>query len=254
MPLPSFPLRLAVGRAGLGLLALSPALAGAEALTMVFRDKPPYSYVENGVQRGFLLDRTRRILDLAGVEAQFADLPPRRIFLEIKNNTQPICSFGWYKIPEREAYAKFSQPIHQDRPHVVLAGPRSADRVAQHRSLKSLLAASELTLAVVDGVSYGPEIDAMIRSFPGTVDRSLISPLQVAQKVALSRADFMFIDQEDYDYLMATDAGFRKDGLARIEYPDLPPGLKRHILCSRQVSDATMAKIDHAIARLPRQK
>lgn len=237
-----------------GLLAPTRATAGGETLTMVFRDKPPYSYVENGIQRGFLLERTKRILDRAGVKAQFIDLPPKRIFLEIQNNTEPICSFGWYKLPEREAYAKFSQPIHQDRPHVVLAGPRSAEHVKAHRSLKSLLADAELTLAVVDGVSYGPEIDEMIRTFPGTIDRSLISPQQVAQKVALSRADFMFIDQEDHDYLMATDADFGKKGLVRFDFPDLPPGLKRYILCSRQVSDATMARLDHAIGKVLRQK
>ena len=244
--------RLAV--LALGVPALLPGLASAQNMTMAFRDKPPYSYVDNGAPRGFLLERTQRILDLAGVKAKFVDLPPKRIFLEIQNNTQAICSFGWYKIPEREKYAKFSQAIHQDRPHVVLAGPRSADEVKKLRSLKALLAASGLTLAVVDGVSYGPDIDGLIAKFPGTVDRSLVSPIQVAKKVALKRADFMFIDQEDYDYLLATNPEFKDAGLVRIDYPDLPLGLKRYILCSPQVSDETMAKVDRAIARLARQK
>jgi len=226
----------------------------AQEISMVFRDKPPYSYVDNGVQRGFLLERTQRIMELAGVKARFSDMPPKRIFVEIENNTQPICSFGWYKIPAREKYARFSQPIHQDRPHVVLAGPRSADDVKKHRTLKSLLGASGLTLAVVDGVSYGPDIDALIGKFPGTVDRGLVSPQQVAKKVALKRADFMFIDQEDYDYLMSTNPEFKAEGLVRIDYPDLPAGLKRYIMCSQQVSDETMAKLDAAIAKLPRQK
>jgi polar amino acid transport system substrate-binding protein len=237
-----------------GLVWAASASLGAQEITMVFRDKPPYSYVENGVQRGFLLERTARILDQAGIKANFIDMPPKRIFLEIQNNAQPICSFGWYKIPEREKYARFSQPIHQDKPHLVLAGPRSADELRKHRSLKALLADAGLTLAVVDGVSYGPEIDAMIKSFPGTTDRSLISPLQVARKVALKRADFMFIDQEDYDYLMSTSLEFKDDGLQRLDLPDLPAGLRRYILCSQQVSEQTMARIDAAISRLPRQK
>lgn len=228
--------------------------AQAEDLVMVFRDKPPYSYVDHGVQRGFLLERTQRILDQAGVRARFLDMPPKRIFLEIQNNAQAVCSFGWYKIPEREKYARFSQPIHQDKPHVVLAGPRSADEVKKHRSLKSLLDQSGLALAVVDGVSYGPEIDALIARFPGKIDRSLVSPIQVAKKVALKRADFMFIDQEDYDYLMSTNPEFKAEGLVRIDYPDLPPGLKRYILCSQQVSDETMGRIDAAIGKLARAK
>jgi uncharacterized protein (TIGR02285 family) len=221
---------------------------------MAFRDKPPYSYVENGIQRGFLLERTQRILDYAGIKASFVDLPPKRIFREIENNTEAICSFGWYKIPEREKYAKFSPPIHQDRPHVVLASARAAAGISQHGSLKTLLADAELRLAVVDGVSYGPELDEMIGHFAGTLDRSLISPIQVARKLALDRADFMFIDQEDLEYLMSSHPGLRSAGLVRFDYPDLPPGLKRYILCSRQVSDRTMARIGRAVTRVLRQK
>lgn len=236
-----------------GLLAPAGAAAAGATLTMVFRDKPPYSYVENGIQRGFLLERTKRILDRAGVKAQFIDLPPKRIFLEIQNNSEAICSFGWYKIPEREKYAKFSPPIHQDRPHVVLASPRAAAAMSKHHSLKTLIADAALTLAVVDGVSYGPELDEMIRHFPGILDRSLISPIQVAKKLALDRADFMFIDQEDLEFLISSNPELASAGLVRLEYPDLPPGLKRYILCSQQVSDRTMARIGRAITRVMRQ-
>ena len=233
---------------------VTPRPVCAEPLTIAFRDKPPYSWVDNGVQRGFLLERTRRIFDQAGIRTQFIDLPPKRIFLELQNNAQPICSFGWYKIPEREKYARFSQPMHQDRPHVVLAGPRSSDEVKQHRTLKNLLAAPDLTLAVVDGVSYGPEIDLMISRYPGPIDRSLLSPIQVAKMVAVKRADFMFIDQEDYDYLVATNPEFRDDALVRLDYPDLPAGLKRYILCNQKVSEATMARIDTAIGKVMRAR
>lgn len=239
---------------GLAMLCFSPTFAIGEDLTVVFRDKPPYSYIDNGVQRGFLLERTQKILDHAGVKARFIDMPPKRIFMEIQSNTQSICSFGWYKIPEREKYAKFSQSIHQDRPHIVLAGPRSADDVKKYRSLKALLAAPEFTLAVVDGVSYGPEIDGLIKNFPGQTDRALVAPLQVAKKVAAKRADFMFIDQEDYDYLMTSNPEFKNEGLIRLEYSDLPAGLKRYILCSQRVTDETMAKIDTAISKVLRQK
>lgn len=237
-----------------GLTAAVRAAADGTTLTMAFRDKPPYSYVDQGLQRGFLLERTKRILDRAGVKALFIELPPKRIFLEIQNNAEPICSFGWYKIPEREKYAKFSPPIHQDRPHVVLASPHAAAQISQHRSLKTLLATPELTLAVVDGVSYDPELDEMIRHFAGTLDRSLVSPIQVAKKLALNRADFMFIDQEDLAYLTSSDPDFANAGLVRLDFPDQPPGLKRYILCSQQVSDQTMTRIGQAIARLPPQK
>lgn len=236
------------------LSALATARAAADdGLLMVFRDKPPYSYVENGTQKGFLLERTRRILQAAGLRAEFQDMPPKRIFQELQANQERICSFGWYKIPERERFASFTLPIHQDRPHVVLFGPRMADS-PRFASLAELMAAGALTLAVADGVSYGPELDRLIAAFPGKVDRGLVSPLQVAKKLASRRADFMFIDQEDYEYLLATDAGFRAEALKRVEFPDLPPGLKRYILCTRQVDESTIARMNAAIARLTADK
>ena len=225
-----------------------PRGAVAENLLMVFRDKPPYSFVENGVAKGFLLERTRRVLGRAGIETEFREMPPKRIFLEIEKNEQAICSFGWYKIPEREKYARFSVPLHQDRPHVVLVGPRSADAVRRHVALKGLMSDRSLVMAGADGVSYGAELDAMINSFPGTIDRTLQSPLQVAKKLAAQRADFMLIDQDDHDFLTASNADFRGDGLVRIEFPDMPPGLKRYILCSQQVGSDTMRRINAAIA------
>jgi uncharacterized protein (TIGR02285 family) len=227
---------------------LAPCGAVAEKLLIVFRDKPPYSFVESGTPKGFLLDRTRNVLGRAGIEPEFREMPPKRIFMEIEMNEQPICSFGWYKIPEREKYARFSASLHQDRPHVVLAGPRSADAVRRHTTLKGLMSDRTLVLAGADGVSYGQELDALIKAFPGNTDRTLQSPLQVAKKLAAQRADFMLIDQDDFDYLTASNADFRGDGLVRIEYPDMPGGLKRYILCSQKVGDDTMRRINTAIA------
>lgn len=234
----------------LGLFVLMPPAAFGEPLTMVFRDKPPYSWVDNGKQKGFLLDRVRQILAAAKIDAKFEIVPPKRIFADIAANRAEICSFGWYRIPEREAYAKFSQPIHQDKPHVILAGPRSRDAIARHRSLRELMADNSLLLGVVDGVSYGPEIDALIASFRGPVERALIPPLQLARKVAAQRVDFMFIDQEDLEHLAQANPELRNDNLKKLSYADLPPGLKRYILCSQMVSDETMARINQAIARI----
>lgn len=217
---------------------------------MVFRDKPPYSYMDNGAAKGFLLERTRRALTIAGVEFQFREMPPKRIFLEIEKNEQAICSFGWYKIPERERYARFSVPLHQDKPHVVLAGARSVGAVRKNMTLKELMSDPSLIVAGADGVSYGAELDQMLLKFAGKVDLTLQSPLQVVKKIAAQRADFMFIDQEDYNYLTESSVDFRGEGLVRIDYPDMPAGLKRYILCSQRVSDDTMQIINAAIVKV----
>jgi len=236
----------------LAAFAAIPAVASAQPpLVMVFREKPPYSYVEQGRQKGFLLERTRHIVEKAGLTATFEVLPTKRIFAELEANQRPICTFGWYKNRDRERYAKFTQPIHLDRPHILLASSRSLPAIKPHKSLKSLLSDPSLTLAVVDGTSYGPELDAMIGRFAGRVEKGLVSPQLVARKVAGNRADFMFMDQDDYEYLLATNSEFANEGLVRVEFPDLPPGLRRYILCSKSVDNDVIARLNGAIARLP---
>lgn len=220
----------------------------AAPLLMAFREKPPYSYIEQDVAKGFLLERTRRILARANIRAEFREMPPKRIFLEIQKDDQEICSFGWYKIAERQKYARYSIPLHQDRKQMVLAGSRSAAAIKRHATLKSLMSSKDLTLATADGVSYGTDIDQMISAFSGRIDRTLLSPLEVARKVAMQRADFMFIDQDDYDYLLASDAALLADNLVILDFPDTPPGLLRYILCSQKVSEAMMRQINAAIA------
>ena len=225
-----------------------PRWATAGDLLMFYADKPPYSFLDKGVEKGFLLERTRRVLSRAGIDSRFREMPPKRIFLEIQSNEQAVCSLGWYKLAEREKYALFSVPLHQDRPQAVLAGPRSVAAVRRHATLKQLMSDKTLILATAEGFSYGREVDSMIAAFPGRIDRTVQSELQVARKIAAQRADFMFIDQEDYDYLIESNADFRGNDLVRIEYPDMPPGLKRYILCSQKVGADMMRRIDASIA------
>ena len=57
----------------------------------------------------------------------------------------------------------------------------------------------------------------------------------------------MFIDQDDYDYLLETNAEFKAAAMVSLAFPDLPGGLKRYILCSQKVGEGVMAKINAVI-------
>jgi hypothetical protein len=77
-----------------GLQMTFPASVRCEdTLRMVFREKPPYSYTENGVQKGFLLERTRQIVNKSGLKVAFEVVPAKRIFAEIEANAEALCSF-----------------------------------------------------------------------------------------------------------------------------------------------------------------
>lgn len=217
-------------------------------LTLLYRDKPPYSYTENRQAQGLLIEQSRAVFGAAGIEFLAEEAPLKRIQLELQANERPLCSPGWYRLPEREAYARFSLPMSQDVPHLVLIGPRSAKAVRAHRSLASLLADTRLRLVVVDGISYGSELDALIRKQTPAPLRATLAPVQLTRMVAAGRADYMFMDREDFRWL--TRHGEVSQQLDALSFPDMPAGLQRHLMCSRKTPDATLQAIDAAIRAL----
>ncbi len=221
------------------------ALADAP-LTVAWREKPPYYYFdENKVAKGFMLERARQVFAAAGVPAVFVNEPQKRIWANFNHGTPNYCSISWYRLPEREAVAQYSLPVHADLPHAVLAVPAVADRIRSHQNLKALLSDKSLTLGVIDGVSYGPELDALIASSKNRIMRRTVETSAMFRMVAFGRADYLFVDREDWNYLRLKFPELQS--LVLIDVADMPPGLKRHIVCSRDVPPETMDRLNRAI-------
>lgn len=222
--------------------------AAATSLTVAWRDKPPYHYIENGVEQGFLLQRAHQVFELAGIPARFVEEPAKRIWANLAAGVPSYCSIGWYKLPEREAIAQFSDIFHTDPPHTLLVAPAAVERVRAHRTLAALLADPQLTLGLVDGTSYGPELDALIKKAGNKLERKVVSPALMTRSVAANRISFMFIDRDDWEYLRTREEDMRKT--AQLDLPDMPRGLNRYVVCSKDVPHETMARINKAIDTL----
>lgn len=229
------------------LAGLSPAVA--EPLLIEYRDKPPYSYTQDGRPAGLLIDRATLILRRAGLDARFAEVPIRRTLLNLKNSDRLMCSVGLYKLPERAAYSRYSLPIYRDRPHVVLAHTNAAARIRAKPSLKALFADAELTVGMLDGVSYGPELDRALAQAANPAGHAQRTPLQLARMVAAQRVDYMLIDDADYGWLRQ-DPQFAGTALERIEFADMPAGEQRYFACSRKLPRPTLERINAAIRSL----
>ena len=221
------------------------ALAEAP-LTVAWREKPPYYYLENGVAKGFMLERAKQVFAAAGVPARFVNEPQKRIWANFNHGVQNYCSISWYRLPEREAVAQYTVAVHSDQPHAVLAVPSVAARIKSHPSLKSLVADKSLTLAVIDGVSYGPELDGLIARSENRVMRRTVETSAMFRMVAVGRADYLFVDREDWNHLRLKFPELQS--LVLIDFADMPPGLKRYFVCSRDVPAETMERLNRAIA------
>jgi polar amino acid transport system substrate-binding protein len=226
--------------------------AFAQSITVTWRDKPPFHYTENGIDKGPMLLRAKEVFALAGLDARFVKEPSKRIWANFQGQARNTCSFGWYHLEEREAWVRFSVAMQTDLPHSVVFAPDAQQAWQRHATLASLLADKSLVLGVVDGVSYGPELDALIRSSSSAVVRRTVDPAAMLRMTGAGRIDYMFIDRDDWDHARQREPLLRQ-ALVR-DYPDAPAGLQRYIVCSKDVEPEVMVRINRALeATVPRK-
>ncbi|MBI1834374.1 MAG: hypothetical protein HYR92_01075 [Burkholderiales bacterium] len=101
-------------------LALPMSAVHAQTITVAWRDKPPHQYLENGKEKGILLELAHKVFADAGLSSRFVEEPAKRIWQHFANKTPNYCSFGWYKIAEREALVQYSDAMYRDPPHTLL--------------------------------------------------------------------------------------------------------------------------------------
>jgi polar amino acid transport system substrate-binding protein len=233
--------------AGCLLAALGPPAAG-KTITVSWRDKPPYHYVDHGVERGFLLARGKQVFAVAGVPAVFVVEPTKRIWASFQSGKKNYCSLGRYRMAERDAFAQYSHVIHADPPQVLLVSAPWLARVRAHKSLAALLADPQFELGLADGSGYGAELDAMIKGSANQVTRRTVDASTIIRMIAAGRMSYTIADRYGWEYLRAREPLL--ESVTAVDMPDMPPGLARYLVCSKDIPGATMDKLNRAIDKL----
>lgn len=232
-------------------LQLAATLAfAAPPITVAWSEKPPYYYIEDGIDKGFMLAYGKTVFAAAGIDASFVREPQKRIWSRFRTGTRNYCSIGWYHLVERTAIAQYSLPIYTDPSQMVLIAPKSVAQVQAHATLASMLADPTLTLGLLDGSSYGAELDARIKDSANRKMLSSVNSVGMMQMVAADRVSYMLSDRTDWNYTRIRHRSL--DNVVQYEVPDVPPGLKRHIVCSKDIPAATMEKLNQAIRITPK--
>ena len=131
---------------------------------MLYNVRPPY-FIESGSElTGITADIVNRAFENANIELEWINAPAGRHLEKIKENKVDICAAGWFKNPEREAFAKYTVPIYQDLPTVLLTRKDNLTKISKP-DLQSLLSDKQLMLLVKDGYSYGQFIDEQMAQF-----------------------------------------------------------------------------------------
>ena len=204
-----------------------------------YNERPPYmSTADSGIAIGLTATPASRAFQSAGIPHYWTLTPSIRQLEIIRQNTGRDCAIGWFKNPEREAYAKYSKVIYQDKPTIGLA-LASNTKIASGDSIENVLKNKNIRVLVKSGYSYGAYIDGLIQKLEPTIYDVTVENINMLQMLNVDRADFFFIAEEEAEGLIEI-SGFPAMNYQYINFIDAPFGNKRYIICSMQVEDSVI--------------
>jgi uncharacterized protein (TIGR02285 family) len=218
-----------------------------EKLMIYYFNRPPYYIKSDGIPRGFIMIFVKRVLDLAGIEAHYVELPPKRILAELKKPHQ-ACSPGWFKTPDRETDYIFSAPIYKDAPLTFVMEKRheAPSRVTVDELLKFLR--SSRSPGLICGFSYGPFLDAVFSKEQSA--KCVSTPvLNAVKMVAAGRLDFTITFPEEFGYI-ARNYPELVEMLTVVPIDGSSDGNKRHLMCSKGLRKDFLDRINVAIRQM----
>ncbi|NOY44582.1 MAG: amino acid ABC transporter substrate-binding protein [Deltaproteobacteria bacterium] len=208
--------------------------------------RPPYyERLPDGRAAGALVEIARMVFVRAGVPHEFVEVPPRRILRMVRNG-QAVCSVGWFRTPEREAFARFSEPIYQNLPMGALIRREKAPLWPERPTMRVALE-SGLVLGLVKGFRYGPweeRFREVRRSH--TVERIETNQESLFRMLCRGRVDWMLICPEEAGYQFRVRPRLRSCSVFR-RFADAPAGNRRYLMFSRAVPQEVVEAVNAAI-------
>jgi polar amino acid transport system substrate-binding protein len=236
-----------------GMISPIGAAWAADNLKLIYEDRPPYYMTaKNGQVRGLAIDPVTAGFKKAGITSNWVVRSAKRQIADIKANREAVCSPGWFKKPEREAFAKFSNPIYQDLPQVIVARADNVHRIP-HTTLEQMFKDSKLRIGAKLGYSYGAFVDKLLGQHKPATVRTAQGTGGLVRMLLGRRFDYMVAAPEEVSSLTER-LGIAGSDIASVIMSDIPPGNFRYLMCSKQVSDETLRRFNEGLARLAQPK
>jgi len=221
--------------------ALSGGTARAGEIVLLYNERPPFIMAQrDGAVTGIVADAAADALTKAGIAYRWVETPTIRQFDAVKADTDTVCAVGWYKNAERESFGRFSAPLYQDLPPVILG--RADDVRLRGRSLDTLFSDKSLHLIVKVGYSYGPVLDAKLAELKPTTEAVTQEAAGMAKIIGASHADYMIFTREEGEYFIRQPE-LAKPELALYAVDGMPQGEYCYLVCSHKVPESTLATL-----------
>jgi len=226
----------------------SSSVRAAEDLDIMYHERAPYYVTTTHGVGGVIGERARRIFSKAQISTSYRRVPASRQLKEIEWNQHKTCALGWFKKPEREAFAKFTGSIYQDKPLVLLVR-RSESKTDGITSLAQLRNRPGLRMGTKLGYSYGPVLDNLVNKLGANVITTTQDNAGLARMLLGKRFDFFIAAAEEAQGILDQTDG-ANDNARIVPLSDSPPGNRRYIICSKRVDDVLIERLNTAINAL----
>lgn len=232
----------------LAVLLLLPALGQCQSLTFAYPNRQPYNYTENGKPAGILVELADKILKDTGLEFELSEMPSNRILLEMQQPESQLCTFGWFKTPEREAFAEFSAPFYQDTPLMALVLNKNANLFDGKKTLQDTVDDPTLTLGLIRGWSYGSYVDGLLKKQNARVMDIPARPQQIFMLIT-GRFQYTLMRESEIEEAISLSDKDAKE-FQVIPLSDLANERgKRYFLCGKGVPAGVIEKINASIPK-----
>ena len=216
-----------------------------ERIIVYYHERRPYYVTTSRQVHGLIADRVNWVFKEAGIPYVWRKMPAKRQLEMIRNNTQRACAVGWFKTPERESYGKFTFPIYMDRRTLAIARADN-DQIRSGLPLAQTLSNRRLRLLRKDGYSYGRFIDRGINRYAPREVITTAENISMVRMIHSHRADYFFMAKEEAEDLILS-ANLPPEEFQAVHFSDMPPGNNRYIICSRNIEEMAMLRINRAI-------
>ncbi|WP_320007748.1 transporter substrate-binding domain-containing protein [Maridesulfovibrio sp.] len=224
-------------------------VALAAHLTIGYIELPPYYFTDaQHKPAGFLIDLTQKIMDRAGHECCYKSMPSNRILHTIQKESSFV-SIGWFKTNERLEYAKFSQPIYENKPIVVLIRRDNYDRFQNLDTLQEILEQHKFKTGLIAGHSMGEYVDNLLGKYPQAAHKLSGTTIQLVRMLHSNHIDFCLLAPKEIATIIE-QSNLDKNDFYSMPMADISTGNKRYLMFSQDIPDKTIKKINKAIAKI----
>lgn len=224
------------------------AQAEQQQLVFLYEDHPPFIYSGGEDVIGIFAEATKAAAQSAGIEILWQETTFNRLRREMASGHAPVCVAGQSKSADEEEQRHFTDSIGSFGRSGLLIRKNSREEFEQIADIRALFTETHLVGGFVRGAIYAVPYQTFL---PESHHNHLIttsSHEQLAQLVAKGRIDFVF----ENEMMVAFHEKLNETGekLDFVWLAGMPVGREAHIVCTKKVPAAVIARLNQGIAAM----